>query len=198
MRLINESSSEPGKPRIGIFAKIPNEIAYLYPEKEEDISPAHITMVHSIIPRPKWTTDEFMGKIADCVDTMESIPVHINGVGEFIHDNKVVVFSKIGNELELCLWREDLKNMLLANGMDVDDTYPIFKPHITIKYLYDEEASEYVSGRHPLNKINIQKSFVMNEVYLWGKDMSIEASAMTGPNRGFIQSLIINNLPRSR
>ena len=142
---------------VGLFIPLPAELATQYPEKEEDSSPAHVTFL-------------YIGEVAKAdepkfVEALERAFQQIKGpveavIGEpdrFMNQDNKVVFSRVRFSEDLHQLRDEIRESLEHQGVEVGDSFPRWNPHITIEYMGhgDEWEGEPPTGRWAFDSIEV-------------------------------------------
>lgn len=157
------SISKAEAESVGVFVKIPKDIAASFPSLgEQDDSPPHITVLYvgkeaadqkdAVLDAVRGVLagmEPFEVKLADAVDYFEPSE-HSDGMKPAF----VPVESGALGGLH-----EDLKGAMEAAGVQVDDHHPDYRPHATLAYL--EPEAEY-EGEVPAG------AWTVDEVEVWG------------------------------
>ena len=175
IRSILESQGGEGSPKtLGLFIKLPESLASKFPEKPEEPSPPHVTFLF-IGDKPS-DPDEYQKLIETLKREISEMPkfrIVLDGLDYFRtpdrrepelkdQDVRVVSHVKVKFEPEMRPWKGYLWTVLEKEGFVVKDSFPEFKPHVTLGYV-DNPPEDYVWEEEVPDG-----SFEVKQIELWG------------------------------
>lgn len=136
---------EDGADSCGVFIRLPERIAKQFPNKDEDDSPPHITVL--FVGR---LSAERAGDLLDAVRRgVEGFPafdIEVTDYGEFVSDTGLVISHMIPRSREphgvatgLTYLHRTVLDAVRATGIDIQ-AHPMFKPHVTLAYRKAEDG----------------------------------------------------------
>lgn len=158
----HEGNEHADGEHVGIFIKLPRDLSEQFPKLEKDTSPSHITVlfvgqfnevmedklvdvVQGICSQFKPFTVKFGPKVKSFPNTGDGIVVH-----------SPVKSGKLRN------FHDALKYALMRNQIQVNNSYPDYKPHITIGYAQNHKE------KNEMKQLAPEGEFLVKEVWIWG------------------------------
>jgi 2'-5' RNA ligase len=153
---------KPGES-VGVFITIPEALAKQFPEdgkKGHDTSPAHITVLYCG-DLPLLFEDKLKEVVKGVCEQIKPFNVSLKRPDKFInHKNETIIHSPVKSK-KLHAFNGMLKNALLLNQVPVENKHPEYKPHITIRYLNENEEDIY-NDPEPVGE------WMVDSVWIWG------------------------------
>lgn len=146
---------------VGVFIRLPADLAHGFPPKEEDASPPHITMLY-VGDMDRAGFDHVTMCVNKVAQSITPFQVDMTDYGEFISYTGKNVCHMIPRAINASLEQVHmaLRHELEKEGIEyrhyVDDP---FKPHVTLKII---EPGEQYSGPKPAGK------FLVDSIEVWG------------------------------
>lgn len=148
---------------VGLFIPLPKDLAEQFPSlAPTDNSPPHVTFLYigSVPPEEDQLLLDTINKVFSA--GLPTIKAKLAGLDYFVHPDKErrvahcpVVFNRGMSEL-----RSRLRSALEDAGIQVGDSFPVYRPHVTLEYLPDTKV-EY-KGPVPSG------TWEFNEIEVWG------------------------------
>lgn len=160
--------------------KVPYETARLLaqvdvPGKRESVGDFHITLLYLGDGTPLEQLETLVGAVYAVTSRTKPFTVQTSQVTTFPHGSDgTPVIARIEGE-PLHALRAELKASILKAGIPFEDTYPEYKPHVTLAYSPDPLAGEVAEKGIPLVEWGI------GEVVLWGGDNMTDRLQMSFP-----------------
>ena len=151
------------KDSIGIFAVLPKEIARQFPEEgkqAEDNSPAHVTVLYigSVLPAVE---NKLLNVVKDVCEKTKPFKAQLKKPRKFINDKGQIILHSPVKSSRLVRFHENLRTALLNAGIQVDNKFPEFKPHVTIAYVNSKkELKKY-------KEVKPEGEWIVDSVWLW-------------------------------
>jgi len=152
-----------GGTEAGLFIPLPKNLASQFPSLgEDDKSPPHVTFIY-VGACPPDKTPLFL-KI--CRETLgkfnRPVRAKLEPFDYFVHPDKGrrVAYIPVRFDQDMGKLKELLRENLTEAGFDVLDSWPIYRPHVTLKYLGDMESP--YKGKVPFGV------WVFDTVEVWG------------------------------
>lgn len=149
---------------VGLFIRLPAHLAARFPERQsdKDSSPRHVTLLY---------VGNVKGKETGFVETCQRIiseelrgPVtaHLEGLDYFTHpaQERRVAILPVRFSHRMAELRDRLKSAIEDLGIQVGDSYTVYRPHATLDYI-DGLDSEYTG---PIPK----GGWMFDEIEIWG------------------------------
>ena len=151
------------KGEVGIFAVVPKEIAKQFPiegRQKEDKSPCHITILQlgSVIPALE---KKLLRIINEVCEATKPFVVSLKKPRKFVNDKGQIILHSPVKSGRLVKFHDNLRAALLNAGIQVDDKFPEFKPHITIAYCNNRKELKYYKQFKP------QGEWIVNSIWIW-------------------------------
>lgn len=129
---ILSETAEPAS-ELGIFIKLPNEIARLYPKLDKDSSPPHITVLYvgDVKADKKHQVIKAIKEIASQYDPID---IWIDGLAYFTNPKKEEIAHSMVEAKGLAALSRDLWDEILRLGVKVENSFPDYTPHVTLQY----------------------------------------------------------------
>ena len=123
---------------VGLFIRLPKEIADQFPKLEEDSSPSHVTFLY-VGEVGKDREEEFLEIVGDVVGGSVTEPVagRLDNLDYFQHAAKDQSVAHVAHRFDRDLKkiRGKLVNDLMAAGFELADFSPqVWRPHTTLGY----------------------------------------------------------------
>lgn len=147
---------------VGLFMKLPPDLAKQFPSlKPHDDSPAHVTfLILGDVDTDRQ--EELLSVLQRVLGSYYPVQASLGPLEHFRHEdkNRAVAHVKVDFDKDLQGLRDRLKAELKDADFPVDETWPDFKPHVTLAYM-DGVDSEY-EGAVPTG------SWDVGEMEIWG------------------------------
>lgn len=158
-RLFQESKKT--QHHVGIFVKLPENLASKFKRKQEDPSPPHITTLYLGDQSPA-DEDSVIAAAYEIAKKTEPFNIKIGGVGYFEHadDKETIAYIKVQSE-GLRKLRTALSREMKKHGVKWEDKWGTFNPHVTLDYL---DFGDEWEGKTPSG------SWICKELEIWGFD----------------------------
>lgn len=149
---------------VGIFIPLPDDIAEQFPQKEEDKSHSHVTLLY-VGPVSEGERERFLGVLAEAL-AQESGPIRawLSGVDCFVHPHadRKVFYTPVRFSRDVAEMRDRLWVKLEEAGFEVKDSHPMaFNSHVTLAYVPGAHDARY-TGPEPSG------SWDFDFVQVWG------------------------------
>jgi len=144
---------------VGLFIALPQEFAEQYPEKSEDTSPPHITVLY-LGDTPPQFEDSIIEVAKEVCENFKKFKIKIKKPKTFEnHKNQTIYHSPIFSP-KLHIFNKTLKRAFQLRQIPIDSKFPDYKPHITIEYVDQGEERKFEDVRP-------EGEFVVDGVWLW-------------------------------
>lgn len=152
--------AEPIYSSVGLFLRLPEELAALYPDQKEDASPTHVTLLYF-----GDATEEQAGKFAACAGRVlrgsGKLELTLGPVAEFVNaEGTAVRHSPVESGGALEELNRQLREAIQAEMPEWTPTYAEYKPHVTLEYV--EPGAEPQVESEPTGR------WTATAVELWG------------------------------
>lgn len=148
---------------VGLFIPLPKDLAAQYPSLGEfDKSPPHVTFLY-VGNCPKNRVPLFLRICQGTLSHFDHpIRAKIEPIDYFEHPDKGrrVAITPIRFDQDMGKLKELLRENLSDAGFEVLDSWPIYRPHVTLKYLEGFEAP--FKGKVPSG------AWIFNNLEVWG------------------------------
>lgn len=146
-KLEKAEEAEPKYRHVGLFMRLPDELASMYPAHgAEDSSPAHVTLFYF----GDATEDEAqtVARIAgEALRGSGTIELTLGPVAEFVNaEGATVRYSPVESGGEIEQLNSVLREAVQAEIPTWTPTYAEFKPHVTLEYVAPGTTPEIESG----------------------------------------------------
>lgn len=177
---IKESSAKDGVKtgegnEVGLFIPLPSYLAKKYPSLgEKDKSPPHITFLYA----GECPKDKISLFIKVCRDTLgyfnRPVIAILEPLDYFRHPDKdqSVAITPVRFDRDMGQLKELLKANLKEAGFEIQDSFPIYRPHVTLSYMEGLDSS--YKGVVPTG------SCLITEVEVWGLPKVYRISFLRG------------------
>lgn len=149
---------------VGLFIPLPKNLAKKFPSLgEEDDSPSHTTFLYIGDFKDKKKQEVLVEKMKDiCRRYWPKIRGTLSGLDYFDHHDKDrrVPHVRVEFDKDMSGFRHKVKQELAEAGIEVQDSFPEYNPHVTLAYMPGMD-SEW-KGRVP------KGSWEFNEIEIWG------------------------------
>jgi 2'-5' RNA ligase len=148
----------------GLFIPLPRHLADQFPKKQSgnDKSPPHITLLY--VGNVKGREAEFVSTCQRVVseELREPVTANLEGLDYFTHpaEERRVAILPIRFSHRMAELRDRLKSAVQDLGIEVGDSYTVYRPHTTLDYLDGLEAE--FGGVTPTG------SWTFDEIEIWG------------------------------
>ena len=144
---------------VGIFIKLPKNLAIKFPKLKEDSSDPHITILY-LGDQKISNKDKILAAALEVVNKTEQFSIKLDGLDYFDKnkDGQTVAYVKINSD-SLRKLHTKLSVAMKQHGVKWTDTYGKYVPHVTLAYL--DHGQEY-DGKVPSG------SFNCDSVEMWG------------------------------
>lgn len=158
---------------VGVFTPLPPELAKKFPDLSEDDSVPHITVLY-LGDQTKADEKKILKAAKAVAKEFKSFECKLNGLGYFDKNKngQKIAFTKVVSKA-LHNLREKLVKMMKAEGVKWKDSYPGYKPHVTLQYL--DDPSQEFDGEVP------NGSWTCEKIAVWGFDRKHSIS-LDGPS----------------
>lgn len=151
------------KGEVGIFAVLPKEIARQFPiegREAEDRSPSHITILQlgSVVPAAEKKLLRIVNEVCEAT---KPFVVSLKRPKKFVNDKGQIILHSPVKSGRLVRFHDNLRAALLNGGIQVDNKFPEFKPHITIAYVNSKKELKQYKDVRP------QGEWLMDSVWIW-------------------------------
>lgn len=144
---------------VGIFVKLPENLASKFKRNSEDTSKPHVTVLYL---GDKYYSDEdsIVAAAYEIAKTTSSFNIKFGELGYFEHDDQTVAFTKVDSD-GLRTLRTALVRAMKKHKVKWEDKWGKYNPHITLDYLKcgDTWEEKIPSG-----------SWTCKELEVWGFD----------------------------
>lgn len=131
---------------VGLFIRVPEELAAQFPVKFDEPSPAHVTLL-IVGEVPEGRREEFSRIVQDVCDTVHGpIKAHLAGVDHFVHPggDRKVFYSPVRFSKDVAEIRDRLWVSLEDAGFEIKDGFPMaYNPHVTLGYIPDAHDGQW-------------------------------------------------------
>ena len=142
-----EGKKEWGGTSVGLFIPLPKRLAKKFPSLgEEDTSPSHVTFLY--IGDVKGEKEQ-----KHLIDTLKKVHGKwwpevtgtLDGLAHFEHKDKDrrVAHVQVDFDKDLSGMRHRVKQELEDGGITVGDSFPEYKPHVTLAYMPGIDTPDY-------------------------------------------------------
>jgi 2'-5' RNA ligase len=140
MRLSSLFEAKKKLKHVGIFIKLPTDLNSKFPTLKEDDSPAHITTLY-LGSQDYDMEDKIIISAYEVAENIEPFECELNGLGYFPknQDGVKVAFVKVKSS-GLHSLRNKLVKSVNEHKVEWENTWPEFKPHVTLAYMEDLDA----------------------------------------------------------
>lgn len=148
---------------VGIFAVLPREIAAQFPEEgrqTEDKSPSHVTVLYvgSLLP----VLEKKLVKVVEEVcEATKPFLVKLKKPRKFVNDKGQIILHSPVKSGRLVRFHDNLRTALLNAGIQVDNKFPVFKPHITIAYCNNKKELKQYKDVRP------EGAWIVDNIWIW-------------------------------
>ncbi len=118
---------------MGVFLKLPTELAKEYPELETDPSPPHITVLY-IGDIDASRKDEVVETIQKICKTYQSMEVWVGGLAYFTNQKGEEIAHSMVEAKGLAAISKDIWDAVMRLGVKVEHSFPDYTPHVTLQY----------------------------------------------------------------
>jgi 2'-5' RNA ligase len=162
LNLLYEAKSS-SLEKVGVFIKLPKNLASQYPSKEEDSSPPHITTLYCGDIRPLTASDavNIVKKVAKSHSQMECF---VGGLAYFTNPEGKEIAHSMVEAKGLWKLRDDLLYAFKKAGVNDISEFADFTPHVTLEY---GDKRDYNEEDCP------NGSFIIRELEIWGRDSKV-------------------------
>lgn len=136
---------EDGADNCGVFIRLPERIAKQFPNKDEDDSPPHITVLF-VGRLSAGRAGDLLDAVRRGVEGFPAFDIEVTDYGEFISDTGLVISHMIPRSREphgvatgLTYLHRTVLDAVRATGIDIQ-AHPMFKPHVTLAYRKVEDG----------------------------------------------------------
>ena len=142
---------------------MPNEIDKQFPSegrKGEDSSPSHITIIYvgELLP----VLEKKLVKIVEQVcSRTKPFLVKLKKPRKFINKKGQIILHSPVKSSRLIKFNESLRVALMNNGIQIDDKFPEYKPHITIAYCDSKKELKQYKDIKP------EGEWVIDSIWIW-------------------------------
>lgn len=157
LSILNEEASTVES--IGVFIKLPEDLAKQYQQMKEDPSPPHITVLY-IGDVDVEQKAKAIKTIKEIVAAYDPIDVWVDGLAYFTNPKGEEIAHSMVEAKTLAALSKDLWDELLRIGIKVQHSFPDYTPHVTLQY---GDKRNY-DGPVPKGNFNCK------EVEIWAKD----------------------------
>jgi len=149
---------------VGLFIPLPKDLAKKFPSLgEDDPSPSHVTFLYIGDCKGKRDQKVLVDTLRDaCRRWWPGAKATLGGLEYFTHEDKDrrVPHVSVDFDKDLSGFKHRIRQELEENGVEVEDSWPDFKPHVTLGYLPGTD-SEW-KGKVP------KGSWSFDEMEVWG------------------------------
>ena len=178
--MFREADAKDGKTTgyrdgVGLFIRLPEQLAKQFPSlAPEDNSPPHVTFL--FIGKVPEEQDDILLETVNRVfaQGLPTIKAKLGDIDYFVHPDKdrrvahcPVVFNRGMSEL-----RTRLRSALEDAGIEVADSFPIYRPHVTLQYVPGTDGT--YKGPAPSG------DWEFDEVEIWGLPKEHKVSFHSG------------------
>lgn len=148
-------------PSAGIFVRVPDHLARLFPYKPEEPSPPHITVLNlGCITEHEY---EEVREVLARHPLQDPVRARFEGVDYFEGEVGRIAYVRVSLDQDLSPWREMILHELREAGVLVEtDIHPMWIPHVTLAYL---RLNEEYTGPTP------EGDFVFRDLEVWHGDL---------------------------
>ncbi|MDP3763693.1 MAG: 2'-5' RNA ligase family protein [bacterium] len=151
------------KDSVGIFAVLPREIARQFPEEgrqDEDSSPAHTTVLYvgEVLPALER---KLLKVVQEVCEATKPFLVKLKKPRKFVNAKGQIILHSPVKSNRLVRFHENLRSALLNAGIQVDNKFPEFKPHVTIAYCSNRKELNLYKEVQPVGE------WVVDSIWLW-------------------------------
>jgi len=142
-----EGKKQWGGTDIGLFIPLPKNLANKFPSlAPKDTSPSHVTFLYI----GDIKTEEEQKKLLQVLKDVHGkwwpeVTATLDGLDHFEHKDKDrrVAHVKVDFDKDLSGMRHRVKQALQDAGIPVSDSFPEYKPHVTLKYMDGSDSPDY-------------------------------------------------------
>lgn len=149
---------------VGLFIPLPKNLAKKFPSLgENDNSPSHVTFLYIGDFKNEKKQKQLIDILRDsCRRFWPNIEAKLSGLNYFDHEDKDrrVPHVQVEFNRDMAGFRHKVKQELLDAGIEVGDSWPEYKPHVTLAYMPGMD-SEW-EGRIPKGKWDF------DSIEVWG------------------------------
>ena len=161
--LIYHARDNEHKGEVGIFAVVPTQIAKQFPiegRQKEDSSPTHITILQlgSIVP---VLEKKLLQVVNEVCEATKPFVVSLKRPRRFVNDKGQIILHSPVKSGRLVKFHDNLRTALLNAGIQVDNKFPIFKPHVSIAYCNNKKELKYYRQFRP------EGEWIVNSIWIW-------------------------------
>lgn len=161
--LIYHARDNEHKGEVGIFAVLPKEIASQFPvegRQGEDESPSHITVLYigSIVPAAEKKLLRIVNEVCEAT---KPFVVSLKRPRKFINDKGQIILHSPVKSGRLVRFHDNLRAALINAGINVDNKFPTFAPHITIAYCNSKKELKKYKDIKP------EGEWIVDSVWVW-------------------------------
>lgn len=152
------------KDSAGIFAVVPKEIAKQFPfeaREKEDASPSHLTILY-LGALPRIAERKLLYIVNEVCENTRPFVVSLKKPRKFVNDKGQTILHSPVKSGRLVRFHDRLHSALLNAGIQVDNKFPEYKPHITIGYVNSRKELKQ------LKEIRPEGQWIMDSIWIWG------------------------------
>ena len=151
------------KDSVGIFAIVPTQIAKQFPvegRQKEDLSPTHVTILQlgSVLPTLE---KKLLRVVNEVCEATKPFLVSLKRPRKFTNDKGQIILHSPVKSGRLVKFHDNLHAALLNSGIQVDNKFPEFKPHVTIAYANNRKELKYYRQFKP------EGEWFVNSIWIW-------------------------------
>ena len=161
--IIYHARDNQHKGEVGIFAVVPTQIAKQFPaegRQKEDSSPTHITILQlgSVVPAAE---KKLLRVINEVCEATKPFLVSLKRPRKFVNDKGQIILHSPVKSGRLIRFHDNLRTALLNAGIQIDNKFPTFKPHVSIAYCNNKkELKQY-------KEIKPEGEWLIDNVWIW-------------------------------
>lgn len=161
--MIYHARNNEHKDSVGIFAVLPKEIAAQFPiegRQDEDKSPVHVTVlfVGSLVPAAE---KKLLRVVNEVCEQINPFIVSLKRPRKFVNDKGQIILHSPVKSGRLVRFHDNLRAALLNAGIQIDNKFPEFKPHITIAYVNSKKELKQYKDIKP------EGEWLLDSVWIW-------------------------------
>ena len=134
-----EGKKEWGGESVGLFIPLPARLAKQFPSLgEEDTSPSHVTFLYIGDIKDEAQQKHLIQTLRDVHGKWwPKVTATLGDLAHFEHPDKDrrVAHVQVDFDKDLSGMRHRVKQALIEGGIEVEDSFPEYKPHVTLGYM---------------------------------------------------------------
>jgi 2'-5' RNA ligase len=145
---------------VGLFLPLPTALASKFPSlAPNDLSPPHTTFLYvgSVTPEQE---DVLFREVSRAFEYVPPVIAVLRDQTEFKGPERKVSVQEVRFSHDLTAVRSRLWSQLVSSGIPVADSFPVYRPHVTLEYMDDVDAK--------YEGVTVSGSWTFDEIEVWG------------------------------